>query len=243
MFGGDAIPALIDATTKFNAGNTDPKAQIIFVLNNGGGISNSVLLTFYDGPTRPAAFDVFNGIVPLLSNVSSSSYSDLVSRSPSDAESGTRGAFRTLSTTNLTKGYIQAIYNETQFYGALAVLHTGVQLSYNIEPFLNKFGQYATDSAWPHASSPLPLNVFWTWVLPSEDDYWRGLMKQSIDYLKEVAKQEGIWSENMFAYPNYAIADLTGDELYGPTNAARLRAIKAEVDPGNVMGLTGGFQP
>lgn len=131
--------------------------------------------------------------------------------------------------------------NESKHYGALAVAHLGVFIDYDVEPFLRNYGQYATDSAYPHANSPLPLNLYFTWLLPTEDKFWRGAMQTSVDTLVAVAKSEGIYDESLTAYPNYALSTYKGDQLYGSANAARLRKIKAEVDPNGVMDLTGGF--
>jgi len=135
---------------------------------------------------------------------------------------------------------MDAVHNESNYYGALSLLHAGLLLSYDIEPF-QKYGKYATDSAYPHANSPLPLNLFYSWKLAAEDSYWRGVMQQSVNHLTEVAKAEGIYSEDMYVYPNYALDTYTGAQLYGPTNAARLRAIQARYDPNGVMQLAGGF--
>lgn len=66
-------------------------------------------------------------------------------------------------------------------------------------------------------------------------------MVNAISELREVAKQEGIFDESSAVYPNYAITGTTADQLYGPVNAARLRSIKASVDPNSVMNLAGGF--
>lgn len=67
------------------------------------------------------------------------------------------------------------------------------------------------------------------------------MMQQSVDTLKAVAKAEGIYNDASPAYPNYALSTYKGEQLYGAANAARLRAIKAQVDPNGVMDLTGGF--
>lgn len=66
-------------------------------------------------------------------------------------------------------------------------------------------------------------------------------MVNAISELREVAKQEGIFDESSAVYPNYAIAGTTAEQLYGSANAARLRTIKASVDPDGVMNLAGGF--
>jgi hypothetical protein len=241
IYTNDKIPALLNATNQFSATNTDPKAQVIVTLNVLAGIPEVVLLSFYDGPEPPAEFAPFQAIPALYSDVSTRSFSSLASSSPSQTTDGTRGAFHTLSTTGLTIGFLNAIANETSFYGDIALSHEGVFVSYDIEPFLKTYGSKATDSAYPHDKSPLPLNLFFAWTLPNEDAYWQAAIQTSVNHLLDVAKVEGIFDADLTAYPNYAISTYTGDQLYGPTNAARLRAIKAQVDPEGVMDLTGGF--
>ena len=125
----------------------------------------------------------------------------------------------------------------------LAGLHTGVFVSYDIEPFLSNYGSHAAamDTAYPHMHSPIPLELYFAWLLPVEDELWRSRIQDSVNYLTEVAKVEGIYDPNMTAYPNYALATYKGEQLFGVENAKRLRRIKEEVDPGRVMDLTGGF--
>ncbi|TVY64336.1 hypothetical protein LSUE1_G008087 [Lachnellula suecica] len=140
----------------------------------------------------------------------------------------------------LTAPFLAAVANESTYYGALSGLDSGILASYDVEPFLTSYGQYATDSAFPHADSPLPLNVYYAWELAEFDEYWRGVMQQSVDYLSEVARSEEIWMEG--AYVNYALSTYTGNQIYGVENAARLRVIQDEYDPDGVMsGLAGGF--
>lgn len=38
-------------------------------------------------------------------------------------------------------------------------LHSGTSISYDVEPFLKNYGEKATDSAFPHGDSPLPVSV------------------------------------------------------------------------------------
>ncbi|KAF7869851.1 hypothetical protein EAF04_004635 [Stromatinia cepivora] len=70
VYGVDAIPDLITATNKFQNENTDPKAQVILTINNGL-IQGAILIMFYDGPSRPAAFDPYNNVssLPIISSV------------------------------------------------------------------------------------------------------------------------------------------------------------------------------
>lgn len=241
VFASTEIPALLNATHQFCLTNTDPKVQIITTLNTLAGVPEGVLLLFYDGPNPPPQFAPFQSIPALSSDISARSFSSLATSSPSQSTKGTRGTFHTLSTTGLTANFLTAIYNETTFYGTLALLHTGVFISYDIEPFLKSYGAFATDSAYPHSTSPLPLNLYFAWALPSEDALWRERIQDSVDHLLEVAKAEGIFEAGLTAYPNYALGTYTGEQLCGAENAARLRGVKAEVDPEGVMDLTGGF--
>ncbi|PVH70506.1 hypothetical protein DL98DRAFT_661110 [Cadophora sp. DSE1049] len=240
IYGPDALLDLIKATETFQNENTDPKAQLILTIN-GGLLPGAILILFYDGPTRPAAFEPYNNINGLsISTVKTQSFSSFAKGTPSNIQAGHRGAFHTLMTTGLTENFMKAVHNESSYYGTLALLNSGSLLSYDVEPFL-KYGQYATDSAFPHASSPLPLNLYFAWDDPSKDAFWRGVMQQSIDYLTEVAKKEGIFREEDPAYPNYALDTYSGAQLYG-TNVGRLRRVQQRVDPNGVMGLAGGFR-
>ncbi|KAL6717473.1 hypothetical protein ACLMJK_005388 [Lecanora helva] len=241
VFPKSAIPALISATANFSATNTDPKAQIILTLSTLAGIPTPVLLTFYDGPTPGPSLSQFSQIKALFSDKKTRSFSSLAKSSPDQATQPSRGAFHTLSTTGYTVPFLQAVQNETDHYSKLAGLHSGVYISYDVEPFLSTYGQKATDSAYPHGESPLPLDLYFTWESPAEDNFWRGAMQQSVDTLTAVAKREGILNPASTAYPNYALSTYSGSQLYGSTNAARLRKVKADVDPNGVMDLTGGF--
>lgn len=66
-------------------------------------------------------------------------------------------------------------------------------------------------------------------------------MRESLKRLKVVATKEGIYNDSLTQYPNYALFDTKGDDLYGKVNAKRLREIRDAVDPGRVMDLAGGF--
>lgn len=137
IYGDSALPALIAATDKFQSQNTDPKAQLILTIN-GGLVPGAILLLFYDGPTKPAVFADFDAISGMsISNVKTQSFASFASNSaPSNVEAGHRGAFHTMSTTSLTTGFLNAVRNESSYYGTLAVLHSASLLSYDVEPFL-----------------------------------------------------------------------------------------------------------
>jgi len=67
-------------------------------------------------------------------------------------------------------------------------------------------------------------------------------MEESANRLSVVAKAEGILSDDPLAlYGNYVDANTPLVDIYGD-NLPRLQALKAQIDPDNVMGLTGGFK-
>jgi len=239
----DKIAALSAATADFQNTNTDPKAQVILTLNNGlvGQLVQAILIMFYDGPTNPAVFAGFDAILPLTDGVKTQTYVDFINSTPSNLQSGSRGAFHSLSTTGLTERFVKAAANESAFYAAATFLRSGTFYSYDVEPF-GKYGQYATDSAFPHDKSQLPLNLYFSWVSPTDDAFLRGYMQTSVDYLKKIAIAEGIYSDSVPTYANYALSTYSGPQLFGATNAARLRRIQSKYDPNGVMKqLTGGF--
>ena len=66
--------------------------------------------------------------------------------------------------------------------------------------------------------------------------------EESANRLSIVAKAEGLLSDDPSAlYGNYVDANTPLVEIYGE-NLPKLRALKAKIDPKNVMGLTGGFK-
>lgn len=66
-------------------------------------------------------------------------------------------------------------------------------------------------------------------------------MRGSVNRLRQVAIEEGIYKPDFTQYPNYSISNTTAEELYGPANTRRLRKIRTQVDPKRVMDLAGGF--
>ncbi|KAL9088095.1 MAG: hypothetical protein Q9159_003293 [Coniocarpon cinnabarinum] len=240
VYGADQADKVLNATADFFTDNTDPKAQIISTIADGfTGVTGTVVIAlfFYDGPDEPDSFEPFDGIPALVDTVHTDSFAGLIGSSP--APSAGRGAFHTFSTTGLTEGFLAAVRNETEHYATLSTLHSGTFISYDIEPFLTNYGQYATDSAFPHADSPLPLNLDFAWLDPLDDDFWTQAMRTSVTYLTTIAQAEGIYTDQP-AYPNYAIAGTSAEALYG-SNAARLRSIRSSVDPDSIMELAGGF--
>jgi len=67
-------------------------------------------------------------------------------------------------------------------------------------------------------------------------------MEESVNRLAVVAKAEGLLIDDPPAlYGNYVNAKTPLVDIYGE-NLPRLRALQNQIDPNNVMGLSGGFK-
>ncbi|UZJ56882.1 hypothetical protein CBS101457_006202 [Exobasidium rhododendri] len=237
---GDQLPVIIKAVNDFSANNTDPKAQIIPTFNTLFDLPQISLLGFYDGTDPGESLSVFDNIPTFTDGWKQMSYLDLIQSSPSNITGGTRGLFHTVSLQNYSEPLLQQIANQSNFYGT-QFLRSATFISYDVEPFLSNYGKFANangGSAWPHATSPLPLNIYFAWLDPLDDDYYRTAALQSASLLSQLAKQEGQDLSTFTLYPNYAMAGTTANQLYGAQNSAALRAAKAKYDPNNVMALT-----
>lgn len=67
-------------------------------------------------------------------------------------------------------------------------------------------------------------------------------VEESVRRLSDVARAEGLLSDSPLAlYGNYADTNTPLVDIYGD-NLPPLQALRANVDPKNVMGLAGGFK-
>jgi FAD/FMN-containing dehydrogenase len=85
------------------------------------------------------------------------------------------------------------------------------------------------------------LNLYFAWNSAADDEFWYAAMRDSVNRLRQVAIQEGIYKPDFTQYPNYSITNTTAEALYGPENTRRLREIRKVIDPKGVMDLAGGF--
>ncbi|KAJ7027402.1 FAD-binding domain-containing protein [Mycena alexandri] len=239
------IPAVNTAVARFASNVSDPKAGIIPAYNFLLGQPGISHLMFYDGPSPPAGiFDDFLAIPHLTEDVSTRSFLSLVQSAPSNVTTGARGAFHTVSLLEYSPTMIEAILNETTFWGTQLALAGATFISYDMEPFLpNIYTHNTSPSAFPPSRGPgyVPLNLYYAWAPSTSDAIIHASLQQSAQHLTEVAINEGQAIADAPLYTNYALYDTPLERIYG-ANLPRLRAIKAEVDPDNVMGLAGGFK-
>lgn len=244
----DHLSEVNAATVKFSNDVTDPKAAIITTYNFLLGQPGVSQLLFYDGPTPPdGIFDDFLAIPHFTQDVQTRDFTSLVLASPSNATANLRGVFNTVSLLGYSDTLIDAIVNETKFWGAKLSIDTGLFISYDVEPFrpnIFSVSDTHTESAYPPSRSAglLPLNLYYAWSFEISDDVFHDAIRQSAAHLYNVAVGQG-QSDIVGAavYPNYAIFDTPVESMYG-SNVARLKQIKASVDPDNVMALAGGFK-
>ncbi|ESK91304.1 FAD-bindingdomain-containingprotein [Moniliophthora roreri MCA 2997] len=247
LFSSVVLDDVNAACEQFASTVSDPKASIITTYNFASGDISVLQILFYDGPYPPAGiFDDFLAIPFLTKDVETRDFLSLVQSSPANATAGQRGIFDTVPLLEVTPTILDAIVNETRYWGSrLSSLDSGTLASYAVEPFLPSILSHTTlASAYPptRTTAFLPLNLYYAWLLPSFDNDSQDAARESVRYLTEVALAEGQTGVDTAAlYPNYAIYDVPVSRLYG-SNVATMQAVKARVDPSNVMGLAGGFK-
>ncbi|KAK7448813.1 hypothetical protein VKT23_013543 [Stygiomarasmius scandens] len=251
------------ATAKFAAEVTDPKAAIITSANfllAQPGVSQ---LLFYDGPNPPdGIFDDFLNISHFSQDVSTRAFLDLVKVAPANLTGNQRsfgllvegdsylipfcrGAFNTAPVQTLSTNIVNAMFNESLFWGTQLQSSTGSFISYDIEPFLPSHLSHNTSpSAWPpiRDTAFLPQCLYFAWVSSLEDEDFYDAMRQSVEQIQRVAIQEGQQGiDTAPPYTNYALFDTSAELIYGDS-LPLMRSVKARIDPDNVMGLAGGIK-
>lgn len=238
----DNVELLNQATANFAANATNPKASLMitydyFLSRNSLGPS---ALVFYDAPTPPAGvFDEFLNIPFVVKNVSTMSFSALIKSSMANATYGSRAFFNTISVLNYSVPFLDAVVNETVFWGSDPSLGAAF-VSYVVEPFLpSLYNHSSAPSAFPPSRSVgfTPLKIYYSWVNETVDDAMHATIRESACRLQQLSGTSG----KAPLYPNYAIYDTPLEMIYG-ANLPRLRSLRQCVDPDNIMGLAGGFK-
>ncbi|KAG8737199.1 hypothetical protein FRC10_008464 [Ceratobasidium sp. 414] len=257
------IPEVSAATIGFIKEVTDPKAGIITTYNYLLGQPGISLLLFYDGPEPPAGiFERFMSVPHFTSDVSTRSLSSLVKASPANATYGTRfvyqdysfaylliramsrGAFNTVSLKTYSPKLLEQVVNQSTYWGSQGALNGAAFISYDVEPFLPTMTTRSKGGAYPHDNYLVPLNLYFAWTLPGKDEFFVDALKESTQVIfnQAVAEDQDIAGQKQIKYSNYAAAAEDPQSIYGPINLPRLRRIKAQYDPDNIMKLAGGVR-
>ncbi|KAF9244085.1 FAD-binding domain-containing protein [Melanogaster broomeanus] len=249
---GTVFERLVDAVQDFLENNVDPRAAVIVNYNILAGSKVAFVILFYDGPEPPKGlFDDFMDIEAYQDG-------DVVPSIPYPS-SNIQGGFKNLSSTKLG-----------QHYGTQCGLHPYF-MSIALEPyiFLHKLGS-ATGSisrgAFPPPSARgtgvHPLLLYAAWEDPAMDEQMYDTVRTIMETLKEklavatadevntlvVQDPDGDGATSMPTlipppelYGNYAMVGTPVEDIYGD-NLPRLRKLREEVDPKNIMRLAGGWK-
>lgn len=120
----------------------------------------------------------------------------------------------------------------------------GIRVSYEIWPFHKDAfnGVKREDSAWPHEEGKVfgPLVGWFQWSGKDKDAFWLDKMAKSLERLRKVALQQKCMTEDLPMYINLALEGTSAKVIYRDHHE-KLRRLRHECDPDNVMGLAAGF--
>ncbi|KAH9024017.1 FAD-binding domain-containing protein [Lactarius deliciosus] len=246
LYGSDQLGAVKNAIAEFSK-VTDTNATLVSgFLYLSGEVIPTVLL-FYDAPRPPSGiFDAFLRIPNQQQDILARSYTDFVKIQASQTSSpaGVRGNSCGFPTTNYSLNFLDAITDQVLHWGSeLTSLDPNVLVEAVEEPFHRSLFSHGTPSAYPPDRSLVyfPSVITFTWANSSLDETMTRAIRESADSLRVAALKDGQDVEHAAVYSNYALFDTPLEDMYGK-NVPRLRALRRAVDPGDVMGLAGGFK-
>jgi len=132
----------------------------------------------------------------------------------------------------------------TQFWGdKLTQSDNSTIVVYTLEPFEPDFLTHGGPSAYPpdRSLAVLPSSIYLGWTDESVDNLMADAMRVSAATLIKAGFQDGQNLTNAAPYVNYELFGTPVERMYGD-HLERLRAIKRDYDPRNVMGLGGGWK-
>ncbi|KAI0260026.1 FAD dependent oxidoreductase [Gloeopeniophorella convolvens] len=245
VYSPDQLDAFNQAFSKV-AQNNDTKAALVGEFAYTSEAVSPTGFVFYDAPTPPAGlFDDLLAIPTVSSDVSTRSFADFVlSTNSTNPPPILRGFNSGVSLTQYTPAILNVLANETLFWGnKLTPLDTNVSVGIALEPFNSGVFSHGSDSAFPpdRSHALFPSAIGYAWSNASLDETMAQSLRESTDAAHAAALAEGQNVSDASPYINYALFDTPVELLYGE-NLPRLRAIKKEIDPEDVMGLAGGFK-
>ncbi|KAH9174871.1 FAD-binding domain-containing protein [Lactarius sanguifluus] len=246
LFGSDQLGAIKNATAQFTSKVTDPNAALVSSFFYSYGEVIPAVTLFYNAPQPPSGiFDAFLRIPNQQQDIHTRSYVDIVNiqAAPSTSPVG-RGHYCGFPTTNYSLNFLDAIADQVLRWGSqLTPVDGGVAIAALAEPFGRGVFTHGTPSAYPPDRTRVffPSILSFSWSNSSLDGIMARAIRESADSLRAAALKDGQDVEHAAVYPNNGLFDTPLEDMYGK-NVPRLRALRRVVDPGDVMGLAGGFR-
>ncbi|KAF8489269.1 hypothetical protein F5888DRAFT_1930071, partial [Russula emetica] len=246
LYNESQLEAIKEALVKYQQ-KTDTKAGVYVVPAYSTGQFYIGVLYFYDAPTPSSIFDEFLAIPAVGGNQSTSSFSDFVRGIPNTFlgyRLGGHSLYNDAPVTQYSPAVFDAFMDQTKFWGEyLYAQDKNSTVDLTLEPFDKDYFSHGSDSAYPPDRSQALFPCFVTvhWSDPSLDDEMAFVVRNISDTIRAVALTEGQNVSHAAKYPNYATYGTPLEDMYGG-NVERLRKIRASIDPGKVMDLTGGWR-
>ncbi|KAF9465136.1 FAD-binding domain-containing protein [Collybia nuda] len=243
------VNQVLNALATFSAKATDPKAALVSNTLSVPGQFQIIVTLFYDAPSAPKGiFDDFLAIPSLSTDLSTRSMLSLIKAG--GGFDGLRATSHVTPNAFYTPAMLNAIWNQTLYWGAHLPAAANPIVTYAIEPFLpSAFTRATSDSAYLSAKSRAqhlnPTGMVFAYTAdPAQaakyEPIFKAAIRESAAFLTQAAERSGQPSDAV-VYPNYAIFDTPLTDIYGD-NLPRLVKLKKRVDPFNVMGLAGGWK-
>ena len=131
-----------------------------------------------------------------------------------------------------------------KFWGErLSQYDDSVFLVYGLEPFEHDYLTHGEPSAYPpnRSLAVLPSSITFFWTNASAEGHMADALRLSAASLVEAGIKDGQDLKKAAPYINYALFGTPLEKMYGQ-NLKRLREIRVEYDPKDVMGLAGGWK-
>ncbi|KAH9990398.1 FAD-binding domain-containing protein [Russula vinacea] len=238
------LDAIKTALVNFQQEN-DTKAEVLVGLTYSSGQFLISVAYFYDAPTPSRVFDEFLEIPVTSGNVSTRPFVDVFqSWGPFDATNGLRYFFGGAPVTEYSPAVFDEFVNQVEIWGPhLLALDKNATVTVVLEPFDKGLFSHGSDSAYPpdrlQAIFPTVLGVAWS--NSSLDETMANALRNISNTIQAAALVDGQNVSHAAIYPNYALFGTPLEDMYG-VNVGRLRQIRAEIDPEDVMGLAGGWK-
>ncbi|TEB19619.1 FAD-binding domain-containing protein [Coprinellus micaceus] len=227
------------ATAKFSAESTDPKAVLL------------AYTTFFQG--TPLLQAQFLNISSVASTVATQSFTAMINAITISPRPGWSAVCPSIPCAHSLGVSVPAYSLSFMTVLTEQLLSVGPELSdksliflgFVSEPFIPSILSHNThDTAYPFTRDVLytPFNIFVAWADPSQDKAMKAAIEKISEVLEKTLVEEGYKDvPTSPLYPNYALWDAPLERIYG-TNLPKLQEVKRRVDPGDVMGLAGGFK-